>query len=83
MYQCVTANIPIWFLVCKLENHSVQAWHMQVYVCMSITCVQLEFCGLSCQLPQGIPVSILNELNKYTDCLPEELDAVCAVSIHI
>ena len=37
MYQCVTANISIWFLVCKLENHSVQIWHMQVYVCISIT----------------------------------------------
>ena len=37
MHQCVTANIPIRYLVCKLENHSVQAWHMQVYVCMSIT----------------------------------------------
>ena len=36
MYQCVTANIPIRFLVCKLENYSVQVWHMQVYACMSI-----------------------------------------------
>lgn len=41
-------------------------------------------CGLSCQVPQGIPVAILNELNKYTNSLPVGIGcSVCSRHTHL